>query len=249
MIIKHKNIYWSNAFISIYLYDTHVIHADWTGYVSVAQVKEGCEQILLSMRENKCALLINDNRKVKGTWTQAIKWLEEDYLPRLVKENLKKIAFLYSPELSARYSVNRLLEVYDQYEGQAFEEFDAAAKWITEQSLDESHKVVLIKSEGELLRISTDEIFYVSTIERKTLVQTAKAQILTNYSLNELLDILPRPQFFRIHKSYIVNTQKIKSLKYLAGGYYKIYLTDMGKTFLTVSRTCAKELKELLVLK
>jgi hypothetical protein len=248
MILQHKHIYWSSSFVTIYLYENNIIHADWCGYVSVDEVKEGCERMLLSVKENNCGLVINDNRRVKGSWTQAIKWLEEDYLPRLIKANLKKIAFLYSPEPGARYSVNRLLEVSAEYEGQAFEDFEQAAKWITNHPLVENHKTVLIKTGGEFIRIPTDEISYISMVNRKTQLRTCKQEILTNHSLNELMELLPKPQFFRIHKSYIVNTDMIQSLKYLAGGYYKIYLKDMGKNYLIVSRTCAKELKSVLVL-
>jgi hypothetical protein len=247
-MLQHKHIYWSNSFVTIYLYENNIIHADWCGYVSVDQVKEGCERLLLSVKENNCGLVINDNRRVKGSWTQAIKWLEEDYLPRLIKANLKKIAFLYSPEPGARYSVNRLLEASADYEGQAFEDFDEAAKWITGHPQIVDHRTILIKAAGELIRVQTDEINYISTMERKTQICTSTQEILTNCSLNEIMELLPQPQFFRIHKSYIVNTEKIQSLKYLAGGYYKIYLKDMGKNYLVVSRTCAKELKSVLVL-
>jgi len=214
----------------------------------VEQVKEGCELIYEAIRSKQCYRAINDNRKVKGSWTQAIKWLEQDFMPRLVQLGVQKVAFLYSPHQSARYSVDRLLEVNDKYEAQTFEEFREATNWLTGESLDEKTEklTILLKTVNGYTNFQLDEIYYISRHNGQTLIQTKDQQFFIKKTLSGILDILPQPNFFRIHKSHIVNISKIRTLKYHEGGYYHLFLNDFGNIYLTVSRKHVNDLKFLL---
>ena len=62
-----------------------------------------------------------------------------------------------------------------------------------------------------------------------------------NKNLDKLSQLLP-PHFERIHKSYIVNSKRIKSLKAEAGGKYSLEIE--GGDLLPVSRSRYKDLKE-----
>jgi len=242
------NVLLSNSFIDITFYQEGFLHVNWKGYLSVGQVQEGCELILRTMLTQQCFLSINDNRAVKGSWTQAIKWLEMNFMPRLVESGVQKIAFLYAQHQSARYSVDRLLEVNDQYYGQTFDDFKQATNWLMGKPIEENTTTsfILIKTLNNYSKISLVDIYYISTNNGQTLIKTLNTTYTTRKTLTNLLTQLPQPQFFRIHKSHIVNTNKIKSLKYHAGGYYHLFLKDFGKIYLTVSRNYVKELKILL---
>jgi len=185
---------------------------------------------------------------VKGSWTQAIKWLEQDFMPRLVQLGVQKVAFLYSPHQSARYSVDRLLEVNDKYEAQTFEEFREATNWLTGESLDEKTEklTILLKTVNGYTNFQLDEIYYITRHNGQTLIQTKDQQFFIKKTLSGILDILPQPNFFRIHKSHIVNISKIRTLKYHEGGYYHLFLNDFGNIYLTVSRKHVNDLKFLL---
>lgn len=65
-----------NTFITIEYREEQYLYIDWEGYISVAQVKEGCQVILDYVIEYNCHLILNNNQKVKGTWTQAVTWLD-----------------------------------------------------------------------------------------------------------------------------------------------------------------------------
>jgi len=243
-----KEILFTNSFIEVAYYKEGFFHVDWKGYLSVTQVKEGCELILRLLLEKQCFYSINDNRKVKGTWTQAIKWLEMNFMPRLVENGIQKIAFLYAPHQSARYSVDRLLEVNDQYYAQTFDDFKQATHWLMGRIIEENAAppFLLVKTLNDYSKIPLTDIYYISTNNGQTIIKTIETTYTTRKSLTNLLSQLPQPHFFRIHKSHIVNTNKIKSLKYHAGGYYHLFLKDFGKIYLTVSRNYVKALKNLL---
>ncbi len=215
-----KTLHQSN-YMELHYYEAHFLHIDWKGYLNVQQVKDGCEIIFKVMQEKECYHAINDNRKVKGSWTQAIRWLEQDFMPRVIDIGLQKIAFLYSPYESAKYSVNRLLEVNDQYEAQIFENFKEATQWLIGDKINEQpdNNSILIKTLDRHTKIYLNDIYYLSRHNGKTLIQTQVQQYSTRKSLADLLALLPSSTFYRIHKSHIVNISKIKSLKYYEGGY------------------------------
>jgi len=246
-MIETKILYQSN-FLKLLYYEEQFLHADWQGYISVEQVQEGCEVIFKAVNETQCFKAINDNRKVKGSWTQAIRWLEQNFMPRLVEIGIQKIAFLYSEHQSARYSVDRLLEVNDQYKAQTFEDFNEATQWLIGNVVNEkiAQEFLLIKTLDRYSKIALDDICYISRHQGQTLIQTKEQQCITRKSLSDILDMLPQSDFFRIHKSHIVSLSKIKSLKYHEGGYYHLFLKNFGNIYLTVGRKYVQDLKLLL---
>ena len=245
---NRNKILFQSIFLDIYYSEKGLLYANWKGYVTVNNVKTGCEALLNVMKDTACFYLVNDNRKVLGTWTQSIKWLENDFMPRMVQHGLKKIAYLYSPDLSARYSLDRLLEVNDEYEAQTFDSFEKATFWLIGEVLIEEHSAthLHIKNQNNYSKILLDDIYYISTHDGQSIIQTKTAQYFTRKSLAKLIKELPSTAFYRIHKSHIVNIQKIENLKYHAGGYYHLFLKDFGKVYLTVSRNRIKDLKQLL---
>ena len=244
---QYKILY-KSTFLDILYFENRFIHANWKGYVSVERVKIGCENLLSVMNNTSCYYLVNDNRKVQGTWTQSIKWLEQNFMPRMVEHGLKKIAYLYSPDLSARYSLDRLLEVNDQYEAQTFDSFNKATFWLFGEFISDKKEptYLQVKSQNGYFKVSLKDIYYISTHDGQSIIQTNTDQYFTRKPLSKLLEELPSDSFYRIHKSHIVNIHKIEKLKYHEGGSYHLFLKDFGKVYLTVSKNRIKGLNEKL---
>lgn len=236
----------TSTFLDLFYAKAGFLHADWKGYVNVNNVKEGCEVMLSCMKKTACYYIVNDNRKVQGTWTQSIKWLEKEFMPKMVEHGLHKIAYLYSSDLSARYSLDRLLEVNDQYEAQTFDNFEKATLWLLGAAILEHTEptYLQVKNQDRAIKVSFDDIYYISTHNGQSIVQTKTAQYFTRKPLSKLLEVLPATSFYRIHKSHIVNIHRIDKLRYHAGGAYHLFLKDFGKVYLTVSKNRIKDLKE-----
>jgi DNA-binding LytR/AlgR family response regulator len=67
--------------------------------------------------------------------------------------------------------------------------------------------------------------------------------------MRELEDLLPSARFFRIHRSYLVNLQKVASLEQAAPGRWQVRLADEGSTTLEVARRQTRGLKQHLGLR
>ncbi len=88
---------------------------------------------------------------------------------------------------------------------------------------------IFIRTGYEHIRIATDEILYIKSDADYTELVLPHKKHLSSEPLRNWLDILGRPQFVRVHKSYIVNTTRI--VKVLGN---QIYLNN--KTVIPIGR-------------
>lgn len=72
---------------------------------------------------------------------------------------------------------------------------------------------ILVKSEHKVHRIFYDDIQYIQSMREYVAYYTPKGRILSLGSLKKLETDLPKNQFLRIHKSYIISKAKVSTLE------------------------------------
>jgi len=72
---------------------------------------------------------------------------------------------------------------------------------------------LLVKSEHKIHRVKLEDIFFIQSMREYVAYHTPEGRILSLNSLKKLEQELPANQFIRIHKSYIVAIDKIKTLE------------------------------------
>jgi DNA-binding LytR/AlgR family response regulator len=199
----------------------------------------------------ECYNSINDNKRVLGTWSPALTWIEEYLMPRMIELGWEKVAHIYSEDEAAVYSVNKLVENLEDSMIHMFPSFEEAAVWLKGHVFNSPHTEgsCAIRTSNGIKQIDYRDIYFVSTHDKKTIIQTKEEQIKTSLSLVDFINSVPQKVFMRVHKSYIVNLQKINELKYHAGGYYRAYFRDFGKAYITISKLHARALKEAIKIK
>jgi two-component system response regulator LytT len=105
-------------------------------------------------------------------------------------------------------------------------------------------KVSVLEDENILL-INSEDILYLTASEGDVLIFTNGAQYRSRDTLNIWNDKLRKSRFFRCHRSYLVNLEKIEKISSWFNGTYNIQLKDC-KENIPVSRGNMKELRELL---
>jgi len=104
-------------------------------------------------------------------------------------------------------------------------------------------------SDGDrYLLLNYNDIFYFSTKDKKVWAHTDNNSYITQFQLKKLEKILPE-NFYRIHKSYIVNLTLIKAVIPWFKGKYQVILSDFCKHKIPVSRSRVQRLNELLNIK
>lgn len=68
-----------------------------------------------------------------------------------------------------------------------------------------------VKSDRRYFKINFDEVLFVEGLKDYVIIQTDTQRIITKMTLKSITTFLPAKNFFRINKSFIVNTEKITS--------------------------------------
>lgn len=107
-----------------------------------------------------------------------------------------------------------------------------------------SDKVNLWKNE-KIIVVDADEIYYASAQEKTTSVITKGEEYSMALSISEFHTRLPQEQFFRCHRSYLVNLSKIKEIIPWFNNTYLLRLRDLNVE-VPVSRSKVKEFRQIM---
>lgn len=96
--------------------------------------------------------------------------------------------------------------------------------------------------------LSLDDLYYCEAAERETKIFTEKNAYISKLKISELENKLPKDKFFRCHRSYIVNIDKIVEIIPWFNSTYNLKLKGL-KDEIPVSRSKVKEFKEIMDIK
>jgi DNA-binding LytR/AlgR family response regulator len=102
---------------------------------------------------------------------------------------------------------------------------------------------------GETVLLDLGDVQYVEAAGDQSIVHARGERLLVSKSMRELEDQLPATLFFRIHRSYLVNLQKVATLETVAPGRSAVRLVDDEGTMLEVARRQTRALKQHLGLR
>ncbi|MGB5461019.1 MAG: LytTR family DNA-binding domain-containing protein, partial [Eudoraea sp.] len=83
----------------------------------------------------------------------------------------------------------------------------------SEISSDISEQTIFIKSGSEFYQLFVQNIKYIESDGNYVTFYTDKRPILARYKISEVLELLPKEYFTRIHRSYIVALKHIETVK------------------------------------
>lgn len=234
----------------LYYVSNHILYAEWYGHPSPQSVKESSQSKSELVKKTGCQLLLNDTRRLTGSWSDSIEWLREVHFPNLIANGLQRMAHVYSidDDMESFHSMNTFLEFPIDLEVQVFTDFESASQWLCGEPLRDpkNSNTLSIKSNGRIVKLNCEDILFISRFDRKSIIQLKDEEIISSLSLSQFEEMLPLSSFMRVHKSYVINVKKINNLKYHAGGYYRAYFEDFGNAFVTVSKLHSRGLKEIL---
>jgi DNA-binding response OmpR family regulator len=94
--------------------------------------------------------------------------------------------------------------------------------------------------------INIDDINFVNIQREYTYLHTDTDRFLTNHTLSELEKMLDPAKFFRAHRGYIVNLQRVKEITKVGTSSYELTMSDPSKSKIPMSRRQSSELKKIL---
>jgi two-component system, LytTR family, response regulator LytT len=104
-------------------------------------------------------------------------------------------------------------------------------------------KKIPCEKNGRIVLIDIKDIFFCFTKNEKTYVKTLHETYSIGYSLYQIEE---KTNFFRTHRSYLVNMDNIKEIYSWFNGTYKLVMNDKENSEIPISRNNVKKLRNYL---
>lgn len=105
---------------------------------------------------------------------------------------------------------------------------------------------VPVEKAGKKLLLAVEEIFYIMAKDDYSYLFTDGERYLSTMSLSELERKLEPRGFFRVHRRFVVNLEKVKEVVPMYGGTLLLTMKDRGAAQVPVSRRRVPSLKKAL---
>jgi DNA-binding LytR/AlgR family response regulator len=145
---------------------------------------------------------------------------------------LNAVDYLLKPISFERFlkAVNKVMETSLQSTGSAAAE--------PEKKKEHTELFICFRADRRVIKILLNDILYIESLRDYIKVVTATQNIVTKQSISSVEESLPRENFIRIHRSFIVAINKINS--------YNTETVGIGKNQLPISRFFRHEVGKLL---
>ncbi|MCE5203614.1 MAG: LytTR family DNA-binding domain-containing protein [Coriobacteriales bacterium] len=100
-----------------------------------------------------------------------------------------------------------------------------------------------VRKGGRTVLLSIDDIIYISAKNKSTYVHTYENQYLVDLTLSELESKFAKENFERVHRSYMINLNKVKEILRVDGAYV-VVVTDRDETQIPVARRQVRAFRE-----
>ncbi|MCY6371289.1 LytR/AlgR family response regulator transcription factor [Clostridium ganghwense] len=104
---------------------------------------------------------------------------------------------------------------------------------------------ITLRTNNKLRVINICDICYCEAHERETIIYTSKEKFIENCSISEFYKRLPTNNFFKSHRSYIVNLEKIVEIIPWFNNTYMVKLQEIDEE-IPVSRNNINDFKHLM---
>lgn len=204
----------------------------------------------------------------------ALKFLENDKvdvafldinMPGIDGINLGKIIHKLNPEIKIIF-----ITAYREYGVEAFDikAFDYILKPYSEERIKKTLEELIkddkkeenktlrnelinklaVSEDGKIIILSLEDIYYIEADEKECLVYTKNKVYTTKQKISKLEEALLNKKFFKSHRGYLVNIDKIREIESWFSGSYLIKLENISKK-IPLSRNRIKAFKEMFILK
>ncbi|GAA4007799.1 hypothetical protein GCM10022408_19860 [Hymenobacter fastidiosus] len=108
-----------------------LMHAQWHSNLTTDAVIFGGHTTLLLAQQLKYRWLLNDISLATGDWTEALDWLEFEWLPQAQEYGLRACAHVFTPSMYNQFVTQEYLTRLQAYLPiQSFTELEAAQAWL-----------------------------------------------------------------------------------------------------------------------
>jgi DNA-binding LytR/AlgR family response regulator len=97
---------------------------------------------------------------------------------------------------------------------------------------------VYFKVDKKMIKVKMNDILYIESVKDYVKVKTVEKEIVTQQKISYLEESLPHEQFLRIHRSFIVNRERIDA--------YSATDIEVGKFHIPIGRNYKNDVMKML---
>lgn len=117
-----------------YYADSSLLYVRWHGHLTGAEIIRGAEHAQQWHSQFAYSLILNDKSDTGGDWSEAIPWLQYEWLPAIIVEGVQAIAYVFSPDRENHIASQEFIEaVRPHLIIEMFEDVQLALVWLLEQ--------------------------------------------------------------------------------------------------------------------
>ena len=79
-----------------------LLYVHWYGHLTASEVIRGAQEAARLSETHPYHLVLNNKREANGDWSEALPWLQYEWLPLAVAGGLRALAYVLSPNLEAQ---------------------------------------------------------------------------------------------------------------------------------------------------
>ncbi|MBD2770063.1 hypothetical protein IC235_19420 [Hymenobacter sp. BT664] len=124
------------AALAEYLFypDDELLLVRWHGHLTGPEIIRVVQQSAQWRNKLGFSLILNDKSDTTGDWSDALPWLQYEWLPEAIAAGLKAIAYVFSPDRDNRFaSQNFVAAVRPHIPIELFEATEVALEWLQRQ--------------------------------------------------------------------------------------------------------------------
>jgi hypothetical protein len=115
-----------------------VLYARWFGNLTAPEVIRGAKQAAELQSWLHSPLILNDKHHASGDWSEAITWLEYEWLPQALDDGLHALAYVFASDVSNQIvSLEFAKRLKPYLPVRLFYDVPKAWSWLRRQSLPE----------------------------------------------------------------------------------------------------------------
>lgn len=114
------------------------------------------------------------------------------------------------------------------------------------KSKKEKVERICVYKNGKYIPLNPKDISFITTVGRNTIIRSKIGEFPTSLTLSELEEKLVDYNFFRSHRSFLVNLDQVKEIHNWFNGTFQIVLNGFDDEKVSVSRNKASEFKEIM---
>ena len=169
-----------------------------------------------------------DNYAVQAFEVSAVDYLLKPIARARLEKALGRVRRMTETAESAEQKLDRLVDVLERR--------PAAQK-----------SKLVVKSGGRLYLLDSDDVVYASIEDGVISIATRDLEGQSNFrTVEELQSTLDPNTFWRVHRSYLINVNRIKEVIPWFKSSYQLKMDDKKQTEIPVSRAQTRKLRELL---